>query len=171
MLSSTPAWLNWAAVMLAVLIVAGVFLLSARQLNAPQSGISANQMNGILSSVGGMLLDADGTTDGEEGAANQDGGVLEGHDSESMEPQIVLPNLEPGQILMNPGGRVQLYADADMGALFLDSYARGGTFVVVEPTGDFEAYPVVVERHQWVRVRAADGLVGWAQAVELELAP
>jgi hypothetical protein len=165
LLNTTPGWLNWAAVTLAVLIVAGILILSARQLNAPQPGVSANVNNGsatnpagaVQAGFGGMQLDAGG-----EDANNVQ--------SRANGEQLLL-DLEPGLVLMNRADRIQLYADADIEASPLDSYARGGTFVVVEPTGDFDDYPIVVDEVQWVRVRAGDGLVGWTPMDALEPAP
>jgi hypothetical protein len=43
----------------------------------------------------------------------------------------------------------------------LDSIAEGSILTVMEPGGDFASYPVEQEGQSWVRVRAADGLVGW----------
>lgn len=180
LLNSTPTWLNWAAVTLAVLIVAGIFILSARQLNAPDQGVSANQTNGIQAGVGGMRLDAGNDNDAENagdsdasGANAGDADLVEGEAAQNgnNSETLLLANGEPGLVLINPVERVQLYADAHADSRFLDSYARGGTFVVVEPTADYGDYPVVVERAEWVRVRAADGLVGWTPAASLEIAP
>jgi hypothetical protein len=38
------------------------------------------------------------------------------------------------------------------------------SFVVIEPGGDYTGYPVEVDTVRWYRVRAEDGLVGWAMA-------
>lgn len=161
-----PAWLNWAAVTLAVLIVAGVFFLSARQLSAPQNGVSANQMELLQGAVGGMLLNTDAEPTASEGGD-------EGTDDAAPAPATSVPArvVVVGETLTNPAGRVRLYADADPNARFLDSYAQGGRFMVMEPSGDFSDYPVVVADAAWVRVRAGDGLVGWTPVEALEPAP
>jgi hypothetical protein len=39
---------------------------------------------------------------------------------------------------------------------------------VLAPSGDYADYPVVVDGVGWVRVRAADGLVGWVQSELVE---
>jgi hypothetical protein len=54
-----------------------------------------------------------------------------------------------------------LRADANANALVLQRYVVGEALDVVEPSGDYEAYPVTIDDRDWVRVRAADGLVGW----------
>ena len=62
------------------------------------------------------------------------------------------------------GGVLRFYADADPTAPRLAEYAAGTTFVVVEPGGDYTAYPVDMNGVRWYRVRAADDLVGWVMA-------
>ncbi|MEX1021385.1 MAG: hypothetical protein WDZ49_17120 [Litorilinea sp.] len=173
LLSTTPGWLNWAAVTLAVLIVAGIFMLSALQLRAPEDGVNASQLLGIQAGVGGMQLDTDATPSTVPATVSATGqAAADGTDTEAETPATP-PDIavEPGGILINAADRVELYADADGDSSFLDSYARGGTFVVMEPTGDHMAYPVVVDDDQWIRVRAADGLVGWTSAHGLQPAP
>ena len=32
---------------------------------------------------------------------------------------------------------------------------------ILAPSGDYDAYPVIDGDRQWVRVRTADGMVGW----------
>jgi hypothetical protein len=66
---------------------------------------------------------------------------------------------------------VRLHADADPNSTLLDTYARGATFEVMEPSGDYEGYPVRFGSGAWVRLRAEDGLVGWANISDLSLMP
>jgi hypothetical protein len=61
-----------------------------------------------------------------------------------------------------------LYATAASSSTVLDLYAPGSEFTVLEPNGDYIAYPVTSGGASWVRLRAADGLAGWAKADELE---
>ncbi len=56
---------------------------------------------------------------------------------------------------------VTLRADAADDALILQRYAVGEALEVVEPSGDYEDYPITIGGQEWVRVRAGDGLVGW----------
>jgi hypothetical protein len=44
----------------------------------------------------------------------------------------------------------------------LEEYPAGATFTVIEPSGVYTSYPIAVEGRSWYRLRAADGLVGWA---------
>lgn len=58
---------------------------------------------------------------------------------------------------------LRIYADADPAAPVRAEYAVGTAFVVLEPGGDYGAYPVEVGGVPWYRVRAEDGLVGWVR--------
>lgn len=58
---------------------------------------------------------------------------------------------------------VPIYADADSAASVLEVYSPGAAFIVIEPAGAYNAYPVSAAGADWVRVRASDGLAGWAQ--------
>lgn len=71
--------------------------------------------------------------------------------------------LEPGA-KVTAAGKLRLYADPDASAQRLAQYPADAVFVVVEPTGEFKAYPVENGGARWYRLRAADGLVGWAMA-------
>jgi hypothetical protein len=66
------------------------------------------------------------------------------------------------------GSRVEIYADAAPNALLLDSVGAGIALEVLDPSGDFESYPVEAGGYGWVRVRAADGLVGWVRTDQVE---
>jgi hypothetical protein len=56
-----------------------------------------------------------------------------------------------------------VYTRAAATAPVMEVYDAGSEFVVMEPSADFEAYPVYLAGASWVRVRAADGLAGWAR--------
>jgi hypothetical protein len=95
--------------------------------------------------------------------------------SGTSEPQVRVvagsaPAFAPDMVVQNPTGDVTIYAEADAAAQVLDSYAPGVALTVLEPGGDFAGYPVEVDGEGWVRVRAADGLVGWTQAAGLTVA-
>ncbi len=55
-----------------------------------------------------------------------------------------------------------LYALAEESAPVLASYDAGSALTIVEPTGVYRHYPVLVEGRMWYRVQAPDGLLGWA---------
>ncbi len=57
---------------------------------------------------------------------------------------------------------LQLYALAEESAPVLASYDAGSALTIVEPTGVYRRYPVLVEGRMWYRVQAPDGLLGWA---------
>lgn len=66
-------------------------------------------------------------------------------------------------------GRVEIHADASQESMVLDSFGPGVVLDVIDPSGDYVEYPVRVEGFGWVRVRAADGLVGWVQTDQVEV--
>jgi hypothetical protein len=68
-------------------------------------------------------------------------------------------------------GRLTVFAQASADAPVLDSVGAGVPLTVLEPGGDYTSYPVIIDGHGWVRVRAADGLVGWVMTDTLVLQP
>ncbi len=67
----------------------------------------------------------------------------------------------PGETVIGQEANVRVYADASPDSLLMDSYGKGATFTVLEPSGDYNNYPVEKDGHTWIRARASDGLVGW----------
>ncbi|MEZ4864127.1 MAG: SH3 domain-containing protein [Caldilineaceae bacterium] len=59
---------------------------------------------------------------------------------------------------------VRLYSDATHNAVVMGLYPADALFTVLDPSGDYADYPVEQGGLQWYRLRAADGLVGWAPA-------
>ena len=84
---------------------------------------------------------------------------------------VVRAAYTPGDQVASRAGRLTLYAGVATDAPVLDSYGAGVALTVIEPTGDYSGYPVVADGHGWVRVRAADGLVGWVMTDTLERYP
>lgn len=74
----------------------------------------------------------------------------------------------PGQQLWALGV-VRLYADAAPDAIVMNQYGVDSVFTLLEPSGLDAAYPVTVDGEPWYRVRAADGLVGWAPTAQLAM--
>lgn len=85
-------------------------------------------------------------------------------------PAVAPVVVEPGDRLRG-GDRVRLYADADPKAPVLDAVAAVNGLIVLEPSGDFSDYPILRFGHNWARVRAADGLVGWVIIDTMERVP
>lgn len=79
------------------------------------------------------------------------------------------PVFDPGVVVQNATGDVLIFAEPNQDGQVLDSYAAGMELIVLEPGGDFAAYPVVIDGMGWVRVRAGDGLVGWTPSVGLSV--
>jgi hypothetical protein len=62
---------------------------------------------------------------------------------------------------------VRLYADAAPGAIVMSQYSTDSAFTLLAPSGPYSAYPVTVNEQTWYRLRAEDGLVGWAPTAQL----
>lgn len=58
--------------------------------------------------------------------------------------------------------KLRLHAMAAPDSPTRELYESGERFTLIEPSDDFEAYPVVVNGISWVRVRDGNGLIGWA---------
>lgn len=112
--------------------------------------------------AGGMAAPADPGND----AATESGADLQ---SAPTEEAPVVVEVGSRVVLIDAAG-APLRADAGETPLTLQRYAVGETMEVVEPSGDYAAYPVTVDGRDWYRVRAADGLVGWIAADAVEAA-
>ena len=73
------------------------------------------------------------------------------------------PPLNVGQIVTSTA-QIRLYADATTSSAVLEVYDPPSLFSVMEPSAEYDQYPVASASGVWYRVRAADGLAGWAQA-------
>ena len=79
---------------------------------------------------------------------------------------VAVERFIPGQLFVAVD-TVRLYADANRQAMVMNQYAASSVFTLLEPSGDYLAYPVTAEGADWLRLRADDGLVGWLPANEL----
>jgi hypothetical protein len=83
-----------------------------------------------------------------------------GADASVTTPTMLL--LQVGQTVTATGNAdLGLYADASTSAPVMEVYPAGARFTVIEPSGTYTIYPVQHEERTWVRLQAADGLVGW----------
>lgn len=73
------------------------------------------------------------------------------------------PPLGVGQIVTSTA-QIRLYADATTSSAVLEVYESPALFSVMEPSAEYDQYPVASASGVWYRVRAADGLAGWAKA-------
>lgn len=81
-----------------------------------------------------------------------------------------LPVLTPGMALVAGEAGLALHALPDPGSPIREVYDAGAAVIILEPSGDYDTYPVEGGGLPWYRVRAADGLVGWAEVAALALA-
>jgi len=116
--------------------------------SAPPPAASADA-TGVTVETGGMALPA------PAGAAGADQPPAEPPPAAAERPVI------PVGSLVTASATAAVYAAPDRAAPRFAEYAAGSRLTVVEPDGDWTAYPVAVEGERWVRVRAEDGLVGW----------
>lgn len=196
--SGSQPWLGWAAAILVVILVLIGVAMGVERLNdrTQRSGAEV-QLTPI---VGGMAVPTTpGSGNGEpsvtvtNGAAVTATGTLSpsaavtdtatisgtaaasGTATGEAEPQVTVlagpaPVFAPGMTVHNSSGDVSIYAEPSLDSQVLDSYAAGVALTVLEPGGDFSAYPVEIDGQGWVRVRAADGLAGWTPAAGLTVA-
>ncbi|MFM7585377.1 MAG: hypothetical protein ACKO9F_21985 [Caldilinea sp.] len=95
-------------------------------------------------------------------------------DAVEQEAGMALPTAEEVSLLsagtdVRARGMLRIYAAPEPVAATLAEYVAGDLLTVVEPPGDIATYPVELNGVLWYRVRAADGLVGWAMADGIEL--
>jgi hypothetical protein len=83
-----------------------------------------------------------------------------------------IPVLQPGQrvqIANTDGEGIRFRADASTESLTQEIYNDGTRFTVLEPSGDYDGYPVEAQGFRWYRLQADDGLVGWTVYEFLEI--
>jgi hypothetical protein len=107
---------------------------------------------------------------GEEGATDE-AATDEGATDENAAPEEPGPAFAVGDeaIVVAIEG-ASLRSDAGEDAPVMQLYPMGDLVTILRPSGDYEAYPVEVDGVEWVRVRAADGLVGWVVVDAIEAA-
>lgn len=110
----------------------------------------------VTAAAGGMALPAEPVTTTVSAAA---------------EVATATPLPEPGQQLRPLDGGLRLYVDASRQAPVMNQYAAEASFTLLAPSGDYSAYPVEAAGEEWYRLRAEDGLVGWAPAALLATLP
>lgn len=110
----------------------------------------------VTAAAGGMALPAEPVT------ATVNSGA-------EAAPATPLP--APGEQLRPLSSGLRLYVDASRQAPVMNQYAAEASFTLLTPSGDYSAYPVELAGEQWYRLRAEDGLVGWAPAAMLTTLP
>lgn len=83
-----------------------------------------------------------------------------------------IPVLAPGQrvrIANTDNEGIRFRADASTQSITQEIYNDGAIFTVLEPSGDYDSYPVEAEGFRWYRLQADDGLVGWTVYEFLEV--
>lgn len=114
---------------------------------------------------GGLVLTTETPapeTDASSGAA--------GGTAPTKEPSTPTPTPLPTPVPLAVGERVigaaqvRLYAAPSSTAAVLEVYEPGAIFTVMESDVESDAYPILIAGKAWYRVRAADGLAGWARA-------
>ena len=149
--SSKTTWLIAivAAIIVLVSILVGIFLL----LRSAEPNTAATQMTPVIG----------GTTAPTATPIP----VKSDPTDEAVPPAAALAVGAVAVVASQDGLGIRVYSDARGDALVMDLYPDGAEFTVLEPSGEYDEYPVEQNGAQWVRVRTADGLVGWADVSEL----
>lgn len=124
-----------------------------------------------------LFLQACGRNDNDAGPTPRAGGVVEGPAADAPAPEATIappsptPEPTPFVFAVDDGitsvRQVLLFAEPATASSVLESYEAGAAFTVMEPSAGFDGYPVTSGGLSWVRLRAADGLAGWARADSL----
>lgn len=130
----------------------------------------------VVVETGGVALSLSGQ--GSEGSTNPAGlpagDVQSAGGGSGATPDALAASNQADTVVFDVGetvvarGVVRVYPEANPRAQAMGEYAAAATFVVIEPGADYAGYPVEINEVRWYRVRAADGLVGWAMADGLE---
>lgn len=157
-------WLIIAAIIVVILSAFGVLQACNR---SKESG--TNQPT-----AGGAADNGSANGNVETGAATpEQDGVKESGAAPAAGSTAVEQSPTPPAFVFTTGdvytatGALTIFATAASSSTVLDVYAPGEAFTVLEPNGDFSDYPVAAGGATWVRVRAQDGLAGWARASAL----
>ena len=156
---SGSVWLIMLLLLIVVVVSLLIGYLSRQQSDAGAETSTTAESGGALlaessdESEGANATDSEAVSNPEQGAAEGDSGTPPGDTTFSIGDTVVsygagIPN-------------TRVYADADADSLVMSVYEDGAGFSVVEPSGEYLAYPVVVDEVEWYRIRTEDGLVGW----------
>jgi len=137
---------------------------AAGSVNAPADD-AATGTEGAAANAGAADAAAGAATAGEKDATD------EGAANENAAPEATGPAFTVGdQAIVVAIEGASLRSDAGENAPVMQIYPMGDLVTILRPSGDYDGYPVVVDGVEWVRVRAADGLVGWVAAATIEAA-
>ena len=125
------------------------------------------ETGGVALSLSGQGSEGSTTPAGLPAGDGQSAGTGATPDALAASNQADTVVFEAGETVV-ARGVVRVYPEANPRAQAMGEYAAAATFVVIEPGADYAGYPVEINEVRWYRVRAADGLVGWAMADGLE---
>jgi len=108
---------------------------------------------------------------GDAGASDADSEAgSDAADADAPAEEVAAPMAAGLQVVIVDPAGTRVRADAGENAPVLHLFAAGEVMETLKPSGDYDAYPVTVDGLDWVRVRAADGLVGWVAVDAIEAA-
>lgn len=98
--------------------------------------------------------------------------VMDSAELPTLDDSSIVPGqsaIITNQATAGSANQIPIYGEPT-GDDILTVYPAGTLLTIIEPSGDYGDYPVVIDGQRWVRTQSSIGLVGWVQAAVLQAA-